>query len=265
MRTAVLILALQGAVAQQQAFGANGQPAPQPLDAIIMQVFDKSHDGKISTQEVSQTLDAFAAFSGMGQPPQGQGPNEMDLMVAAAKRIAPVLFELLDADSSKSLTAAEVEPIVGVQKAFKSGVLRNLTREVFEAVDTDSDDALSAGELEAAAVEDGPVLDQVVALVHAAFPIRKDAAELKAILLKAAKTLGADKVQGAVKWADADGNGILDRKEVGKAYKTAKDYFLKGAQTLQTMGPMLAMFGGMDMDGGGRGRGGGGRGRGRGR
>ena len=44
-----------------------------------------------------------------------------------------------------------------------------------------------------------------------------------------------------------NGNGQLERKEVGKAYKSIKEYFLKGAQTLQTMGPMLAMFGGMDM------------------
>ena len=39
------------AVAQaqmQQGFGANGQQAPQPLEAVLMQVFDKSHDNKVT-------------------------------------------------------------------------------------------------------------------------------------------------------------------------------------------------------------------------
>ena len=31
-----------------------------------------------------------------------------------------------------------------------------------------------------------------------------------------------------VAWVDADGNGQLERKEVGKAYKTFKEYFTKG-------------------------------------
>jgi len=111
--------------------------------------------------------------------------------------------------------------------------------------------------------------------VHAEFPVRKDASELRALLVKGAQSLGAG-VQEGLAWVDVDGNGSLDRKEVGKAYSAFKNYFLKGASTLQTMGPMLAMFGGMDAGGmpGGMGGMGGiggmgqmprGRGRGRGR
>ena len=32
----------------QQGFGANGQQAPQPLEATLMQVFDKDFDGKVT-------------------------------------------------------------------------------------------------------------------------------------------------------------------------------------------------------------------------
>ena len=53
-----------------------------------------------------------------------------------------------------------------------------------------------------------------------------------------------------IAWVDSDGNGQLERKEVGKAYASFKQYFIKGAETLKTMGPMLAMFGG-GMGGGG--------------
>ena len=98
----------------------------------------------------------------------------------------------------------------------------------------------SAPELEAATKEDGDVLDAIVQMLHEAFPIRKDAADLKAVLRKSVGALNAG-VQDGLKFLDADANGAIDRKEVGAAYKAAKEYFMKGATTLQTMGPMLAM------------------------
>ena len=88
-----------------------------------MQVFDKSHDGKISLAEVSQTLDAFAGMGPMmGGDGPGAGPNEVEKLIAAARRVVPHLFALLDADDSKSLSAGEVKPILQVQKALKSGL-----------------------------------------------------------------------------------------------------------------------------------------------
>jgi len=252
----------------QQGFGANGQQAPQPLEATLMQVFDKDFDGKVTLSEATQSLDAFAAMGAMGAPPEpGAGPNEVEVLVAAAKRHVPTLFELLDADGSGGLSKKELLWVGKVEKALKSGALRNLTRAVFEVADTDNDETLSAAEVAAAIAPDGVLLDQIVALVHDELPIRKDAAELRALVLKVGAALaGADiSLSDGMKWVDLNGNGSIERKEVGKAYAKFKELFLKGTQTLQTMGPMLAMFGAMGGGpGGGVPRGRGGRGGGRG-
>ena len=141
---ALLAAAAPGVSSQAQAFGAGGQPAPQPLDNVVMQVFDKSHDGKISLQEVTQTLDAFAGMAPMmGGGDPSAGPSEVEKLLRAAKSALPQIFALLDADDSRSLSAEEVRPLLQVQRAFKSGALRNLTRAVFEAADADNDASLS--------------------------------------------------------------------------------------------------------------------------
>ena len=251
----------------RQSVGTHGQqgPALQPLDTVLMQIFDKSHDGKLTLQEVTQSLDGFAAMmGGLGaQPTPGGGPSEMQGMVMGAKKAAPTIFELLDADDSGMLTKAELKWVVKLEKTLKSGALRNLTREVFQAFDTDADDALSPAEL-GAALDPGGSLDKAVELVHAVFPIRKEASELRSLLLKG-MSLFEDELSAGKRWLDTDGNGSIERKEVGQAFAKFKAMFLKEMKTVQEMGPMLAMFGGMDMDGmgamgAGRGRGGAGRG-----
>ena len=263
------------AAAPQQGFNAQGmpsKPAPQPLDEVLMQVFDKDMSKSVSEKEVLTTLDSFAEMSGMGAPPQpGAPPNQMEVMIKAAKRLAPSIFRILDANDSKGLSASELKWVAKAQKAFNSGDMRNLTRDVFDTVDTDHDDSLSADEMQAAADVDGPVLGQVVGLVHGVFPVRKDADELKALLLDLVSTAGAGMADG-VALVDTDGDGAISRKEAGKAFSAAKKAFTGATRTLQEMGPMLAMFGGMGGMGGnvpggmgGMPGGGGGRGRGRGR
>ena len=271
MRLFLLAAFLVGlAPAPQQAFGANGSPALQPLDQITLQVFDKDKDGKVTLPEVKKSLKAFAGMAGAFGGDPSAGPNKMAQTVEAAEKVAPALFALMDADDSKGLDASELKWIVKVQKALKSGTLRNLTRDVFDTMDTDADSVLSAAELEAAADSGGELLPKVVALVHEAFPIRKSAEELQQMLTKGAEASGLSLADG-IKFVDADGDGQVDRKEAGKAFSAFKSAFLQGAKTLQEMGPMLAMFGDMDEGGGGMGGMGGmdgmprGRGRGRGR
>jgi len=266
------------APAPQQGFDGRGmptKPAPQPIHEVLMQVFDKDFDKKVTTSELDTTLESFAAMSGAFAPPEpGAGPSKMATMVATAKKIAPSIFKLLDSDDSNSLDKAELKMVALAQASFKSGALRNLTRDVFDTIDADSDDVLSAAELEAATDVDGAVLSKVVELVHEAFPMRKDAASLKKLLLEAVEAAGAGMADGMA-LVDTDGDGAIGRKEAGQAFKAAKTAFLEAVKTLQEMGPMLAMFGGgMGGDpmggmggpmGGMGGPMGGGRGRGRGR
>ena len=134
-----------------------------------------------------------------------------------------------------------------LDKALKSGAARNLTRDVFTTVDSDGDDVASAEEIQAAADPDGEVLSKLAELVHEAFPLRKDAAELKGLLAKGIAAVG-DISQG-VAYVDSDGDGQIDRKEAGKAYKKFKEKFVKGVKTLQEMGPMLKLFVGAPGDG----------------
>lgn len=269
-----VLAALAHAQTQKQGFGANGQPAPQPLDDVIMQVFDKDHNGKITLSEVTQSMDAFAAMGSMGAEP-GKDPGELTRMINSAKDFAPTIFNALDADSSKALSKSEVKFILKLEAALKSGDARDLARQLFVEADKDSDDVLSEAEIATAISPDGG-LDKMVELVHAMFPFRKSADDLRAMLIEGAGKSGLSLADG-IKVLDADGDGSISRKEVGKSYSKFKTLFLKATQTLQTMGPMLAMFGGMGGAGGPGGGGlggldlgalgamGGGRGRGRGR
>ena len=264
MRFFLCLSALALTPAPQQGFNAQGMPAPQPLDEVLMSVFDKDMSGSVSSKEVQASLDAFAAMSDMGGPPQpGSPPNPMVGLIKTAKRLAPSIFRILDVDDSKGLSGDELKWVAKAQAAFNSGAMRNLTRDVFDTIDTDSDDVLSADELRAAADVDGAVLGAVVELVHAAYPVREDAAALKALLLELVEAAGAGMAEG-VALVDTDGDGAIQRKEAGKAFSAAKKAFTGATKTLQEMGPMLAMFGAMG-DGGGMGGGmPSGRGRGRG-
>ena len=39
------------------------QPAPQPIEDVLLQVFDKNHNKKVSEEEVSKALDMFVEMS----------------------------------------------------------------------------------------------------------------------------------------------------------------------------------------------------------
>ena len=134
-RSASLLVALVVPLARapQQAYGANGQPqrpkpTPQPLDKVLMQVFDKDMSSSVSMEEVKMSLGAFAAMGGaMGGQQPGQPPNPMGKAIEWAQKLAPSIFALLDADDSKSLSQKELVWFVKAQKAFQSGALCVLT------------------------------------------------------------------------------------------------------------------------------------------
>merc|ERR1719502_2554717 len=174
-----------------------------------------------------------------GMLQEGGPDNEYMGMLQGAKSAAPALFSLLDSDGSATLSKSELQWVTKFHKAAKSGGLRNLTRDCFSALDTDNDDRLSAAELSAAAEPDGAPLASVVELVHAAFPLRPSAEDLKANVRKGLEAIGgvsSDGVASGISSFDTDGDGHIDRKEAGKAYASARTQFLDIAKTVQQMG-----------------------------
>ena len=88
MRLLVLFAFLVStAPAPKQAYTANGAVAAQPLHEVIMQVFDKDHNGKVSLPEVDKSLTSFAAMAGAFGGDTA-GPNKMAEMVEAARNRA---------------------------------------------------------------------------------------------------------------------------------------------------------------------------------
>ena len=223
-----------------------GQPM-QSLDAVIMQVFDKDHSGSVSLKETDSTLTALGGMVGGMRSPgdDGGGPNEIEGMIQSAKDFAPTLFGLLDSDGSKTLDKKELLWVTKFQKALQSGGLRNLTRDVFAALDTDEDGSVTTAESEA---EDVTQLAAIVELVQAVLPLPN-------LLVDTADAEQRDGLRKHLKTAmgmlDADSDGAVTKLEAGKAFKAFRVMFLKAAKNLREMGPMLAMFGGMD--GGGMG------------
>ena len=100
-------------------------------------------------------------------------------------------------------------------------------------------------------------LSGIADLVYAAFPLRKDPADLKEFMRRlldrgyaSLKQQQSKAAAAEVPWSaairamDGDGDGFVDKKEAGKAYAEAKKQFLEVSKTIQQMGPMMAMFGG---------------------
>lgn len=218
----------------------------QSLDAVIMQVFDKDHSGSVTLKETDSTLTALGSMvGGMRSPGDNGGPSEIEGMIQSAKDFAPTLFNLLDGDGSKTLDKKELLWVTKFQKVLQSGGLRNLTRDVFAALDTDEDGSVTTAESE---TEDVAQLASIVELVQAVLPLPN-------LLVDTADAAQRDGLRKHLKHAmgmlDADSDGAVTKLEAGKAFKSFRLMFLKAAKNLREMGPMLAMFGGMD--GGGMG------------
>ncbi len=244
--------------------GGVSAPQPPPLHETLMGVLDSDKDGSVTLKEATATLEMLG---GMMAGPDGKGDPEITPLIAGAKKVAPTLLRLLDADGSGGLSKKEMRWVSDAERQLKRNVLKNLTRDVFVALDADGDESLGGDELEAPTAE---AREQVLALVRERFP-------LPALQEGAPDELVASALKEAVRFLDSDGDGKVDLKEAYKAAATFKRLYLKAAATVTQMGPMLQMFGAMQGGAGGGmggmggmgglpprgGGGGGGRGRGR--
>ena len=224
---------------------------PKPLGEVLMMVFDKDKDHRVTMEEVESTMHVLRMILNEGD---GEGGSHYLAMLDGAQVAAPTIFAVLDSDQTGSLKSSELKWMTKFQKALKSGAMRNLTRSCFAALDVGpTDDKVSAAELEVAAQQDSPVFTAIVDLVHETFPIRKSANDLKTFVLtsleamtgsKSGTAAGSIAESTAFKYIDTDGDGFIDKKEAGKAYGEMKILGLQLMSTIQEMGPMMAMMGG---------------------
>ncbi len=263
-RSAALAILFAGTCAQQQAFGATGRPEeqpPPPLEEVVMQVFDKDHNGKITLEEMESVADQIVAMTSGGE---GAENSESAIMVKQARKFCPTIFNLLDGNGDGKLVTSEVKVVGRLEKALKSGELRNMTRDIFDAIDNNSDNRLSASEIQAAMMP--AMLSRLVGIVTEVLPLPAlEAAvrngDIHGPLSKQAEDNGSgphhgqDVISSGVRMLDTNNDGEIERAEAGKAYNKFKKTFLRASGLFVQMGPMLTM---LSMMGGGQGGGGGG-------
>lgn len=189
--------------------------------------------------------------------------EEYERQFLAVKAASPKIFELLDSNGDKTLSKSELKYMTKLETSLKKGGgMRDLLRDVFSLLDTDGDDQLSADELLAGCKSDD-VISKATVEFHKLFPLRKNAQELEYFVKDTIESIGGtaslnkESIAEGMKWIDDDKDGFIQRKEVGKYYNIAGKKFLEISKTVKQMGPMMALFGGMDMNGGGGGGGGG--------
>lgn len=248
-----LLLALSvrddAALAQQPKRQA---PPPQPLGDVLHLVLDKDKDGSVTLAELN---DQISMLETMFQNGEGEEAEEYKAILAGVRSWAPGMFDLLDSDGSGGLTKAELKFVTRFEKSLrKGGGMRDLVRDTFGILDGDQDDRLSAKELLEGSKCDH-AMGAVAAKFHGLFPLRKTPGELVAFVRSTVKSLGGDDLDeeavGAyIEWIDDDGDGYIQRKEVGKYYNIAGKKFLEISKTIKQMGPMMAMFSGMNNMGG---------------
>jgi len=241
MKVVLLLCIVERSWAVQQAFSADGRqepPPPPPLRKTILDVFDKDKSGGVTEKEALATLEQLRAMSSMGQQPEPgmkAKPTVVEKMIDSAMSFVPTVFKILDVDSSASL---DVDELVWIEKGLegaKDGIFKDITRDIFATLDSSKDDILDQDELAAAVEPD--LLARVIASVVDRFP-------LPGLSVAASPELAQKNLQDLVGLLDGNKDGSITKKEAGSAVGKFTRAYIKAAETLQSMGPMLAMFGG---------------------
>jgi len=239
----LLLLSLTGDVAVSQFEGMGGLPdTQQSLGEVLMTVLDKNKDQMVTMEEIksmSSTLELLLEQNGAG--------NEDRTILEGAKGVAPTVFKLLDANNDQKVSQSEMKFTTDFEKSLKKGGgMLELVRACFEILDVDGDDKLSVGELLLAV--SGETLSKLAEKLHGLFPLRETHGELEGVLRLIIESIcGTDvwneeSVAEGIRWIDANGDGTVQRGEMGTAYKIYGKQFLKIAETVKSVGPMFAML-----------------------
>ena len=239
----------------QKPAGRRPQQQLQPLGDVLLLILDKDKDQKVTMEEVNSQMKILEQLFSGGD--EGKEYLEMLLWV---KIVVPYLFDLLDSNGDKLLTKEELNYITKFEKSLsKGGSFKNFVRASFEILDSNGDDELSPEEIVAALTSEETLL-KIATEFHKLFPLRSTADKLADFVRMIVTSIGGggdesvwnvDTVKVGIQWLDTDHDGLVQRKEVGKAYNEAGKKFLEVAKIVKSMGPMLALFGGADFSGGG--------------
>jgi Ca2+-binding EF-hand superfamily protein len=231
------------------------QPRPlQPLDDVLLLVLDNDKNGMVSLDEVKSKLQMLEALFANAE----NDDSGYQKLLQGVKVASPKVFELLDSDGDGSLSKGEMKVVAQFEESLKKGGgMKVLVRDLFLSLDEDSDDKLSPEEF--ANGGSSKFVSRVSAGLHGLFPtLRRDAGELEEFATGAISSimdvLGGVEVDNLKSMLDEDGDGFIQRKEVGKYYNTVGKKFLEVSKAIKQMGPLMAMFGG-GMEGGGGGGG----------
>lgn len=250
------------------------QPPTQPLGEILHQLLDKDKNQKVSLDEVNSQLDMLdllfnptTADTTTSGGEDSSEVNEYKQLLSGVKSATPTLFNLLDINQDKSLSKSELAHVTKFEKALKKGGgMRELLRDVFAIVDENADELISVDEIVDGCGNNNDqevIITKIASRVLELFPLRNDVDELKEFVASSiesivvggggAVVLNKESVTKGMKWIDDDGDGHISKKEVGKYYNLAGKKFMEISKTIKQIGPMISMFGGMDMNGGGGG------------
>ncbi|CAB9522608.1 expressed unknown protein [Seminavis robusta] len=221
----------------------HAQPPPQQkLGEVLMLVLDKNKDQKVTTQEVESQLEMLESLFQEGD----EDTQEYQQILKSVQSVATQLFDLLDSNSDKKLTKKELSFFSKFESSLKKdGKFKPFIRDCFELLDQDGDDSLSKDEWLRA--REQSVIAEIAVKFHNIFPLRKTPQELEEFVQQAMAMSSEDadiKATELFNYLDSNGDGMVQRKEVGSAYSTAGKKFVEISKTIKQMGPMLAMFGG---------------------
>lgn len=254
----LLVAAFATVVLSQQ---QKRQQPLRPIGDVLHLFLDKDKNQKVSMSEVDSQISMLEVLFQNGAEGDEQG-EQYKKILKAVKAAAPTIFALLDSNSDEELSKSELKYVTKFENSLKKGGgMREFLRDVFSMLDVDGNDQLSADELFAAS-QSSTIISDVTVRFHTLFPLRGNPSELEEFVKKTIVSFGGqdsldkESVEKGMKWIDDDGDGYINRKEVGKFYNIAGKQFMDTSKSIRQMGPMLAMFGGMDMNTGGGGGGG---------
>ena len=214
-------------------------PPPQSLGDVLLMVLDNDKDQKVTMTELQSQLKMLETLF------QEDQEGEYLPLLRTVQKWSPQLFALLDANGDQKLSAKELKVLTLLEASMKKdGSFKPFLRSCFQLLDTNDNDEISAEEwAQANEKASGLAIE-----VHTLFPtLRSTPQELEEFVQNTLLGMDANTQAASTKAfeiLDENGDGAVQRKEVGAAYNKAGRKFMEISKTIKQMGPMLAMFGG---------------------